>query len=130
LYAAVIAAMEARGRGPAGDGAEGAFFWLAIYAVGIILGFVGLFSLVSRAWDDPIIQSFKFAWVGALAMSVALACLILNVSSFRGSLPLYVVAPSIAMGFTDALYSDWVVAAIAGNYGGAPDDNNAIWYWM
>jgi hypothetical protein len=106
------------------------FFWIGIYAIGIIVGFVGLFSLVSKSWNDPRIQTFTFVWIALVAMSVPLACLILNISSFRASLPLYFVASSISTGVTGALYSDWVVAAIASNYGGVPDGNNLVLYWI
>jgi hypothetical protein len=106
------------------------FFWIEIYAIGIIVCFVGLFSLVSKSWDDPRIQTFTFVWIALVLMSIPLACLILNISSFRASLPLYFVASSIAMGVTGALYSDWVVAAIASSYSGVPDGNNLVLYWM
>jgi len=46
------------------------FFWIGIYAIGIIVGFVGLFSLVSKSWDDPRIQSFTFVWIALVLMSI------------------------------------------------------------
>jgi hypothetical protein len=111
------------------EGVQELFGWLAIYVIGITVGFVGLFSLVKKSWDIPRVQALTLGWIVLLAMSVPLSCLILNVSSFRLILPLSFVSVADSMGITGALYSDWILAAIAGNYGGIPDGNNLVLYW-
>jgi len=35
----------------------------------------------------------------------------------------------LATGILAALFSDWILAAIADNYAGVPDGNNSVLYW-
>ena len=116
--------------------AGGSFFWIILYAIGIIIGFVGLFSLVDQSWDVRSVRGFTYGWaVPTLVVCFFIAFLTAkaiprglgrHVSDFQ---PRFLGWIILITGITGALYSDWVLAAIASNYAGVPDGNNALLYW-
>ncbi|KAH8748320.1 hypothetical protein BGZ57DRAFT_861701 [Hyaloscypha finlandica] len=88
-----------------------------IYAVGVIVGIPGLISLVVETWKVPHVQGLTTTWAA-----------ILVVFGFTGTLfskqlhqsTLVMLPATIAA--TCAFFSDWLYAAIAGNYWGVPND--------
>lgn len=114
---------------------------LVIYGAAGIIGIVGVASLVIQEWEDPTIRTITMAFGIALGAGVVVCMLlgwcISETHSFMGILgggfigvALAVLCAVFGLG---ALYSDWVLAAIAGNLLGIPDMNEKFTsglYWV
>ena len=110
--------------------------WL--YVPGIITGYVGLFALVGQYWKTiPAVQHITYYMLVAPAVTIAVFILILWGFNKQKESPTIVFTTllSIAlvgMGIVGALYSDWILAAIAGNYSGYPSNDgslNFVFFW-
>jgi hypothetical protein len=114
--------------------------WVLLYLPGLIIGYVGLFSLVKEAWDNLVVRLITYVmWgvAGALALLLGLSCSYCiwtedhpedrRRSRAVGASVLTVLA---LIGITGALYSDWVLGAMAGNYSGIPSGDIAALYWI
>ena len=120
---------------------KGSFFrtslLLLLYAVGTIIGFVALVTLVKEAWPAlPLLQHLS---EGAIGLFVALAaigfllgaCVFLE-SWFGSGLFGAAMMAVIIFCAGAVIYSDWALAVIADNIVGVPDGNNVritIVYW-
>lgn len=112
------------------------FFWLLLYIPGVAAGMVSLFSLVIENFrSNHHLQLITHAFSGGLFL---LATLFLVEILFRrpdisddeiAVYFLYILSAFPAVGILGACYSDWVLAAIAGNLTGAPSSDNSALYW-
>jgi len=129
-------------------------YWLFLYLLGLIVGMVGVFSLVKETWPDNsqvklityvfggisggcIAVVMVLALVGAIlvvvlcvageAESVDLVNLDSGVKLFFGAAPFGGVIFLVTLG---VFYSDWILAAIAGNLAGEPSSDIALFYWL
>jgi len=100
--------------------------WTTLYAIGIITGYCGLFSLVRQSWHIPAVRDLTYSYIAITVVST-----VLGMWAADGSEVLIVGFGFFVMGtgMIAALYSDWILAAIDGNYAGVPDGNNALLYW-
>lgn len=90
-----------------------------IYAVGVIVGIAGLISLVVETWKVPHVQGLTTWWAAILGF-VAFGCTLFTTKLHKSTL---VMLPA-AIVATCAFFSDWLYAALAGNYWGVPDDEH------
>ncbi|KAF8248848.1 hypothetical protein K440DRAFT_507730, partial [Wilcoxina mikolae CBS 423.85] len=104
----------------------GALWWLVVYVFGTIVGLVGLISLVIHAWGDPVIVLCSKIFGGIAAGVVGLTFLVCLCTEFSG---FALAACIVALGALSALYSDWVLAGLAGNLIGVPSSDNTILYF-
>jgi hypothetical protein len=110
-------------------------FWLLLYIPGVAAGMVGLFSLVIENFrSNHHLRLVTYAFSGGLFL---LTTLFLVWILFRrpdisedeiGVYFVYVLSAFLAVEILDAFYSDWVLAAIAGNLTGAPSSDNSALY--
>lgn len=98
--------------------------WTALYAIGILVGYSGLFSLVRQSWHIHAVRDLTISYI-----VVTCAFTLLGLFSADEALWLTIGLFMIGTGMIAALYSDWILAAIAGNYAGVPDGNNEVLYW-
>ncbi|KAF8248016.1 hypothetical protein K440DRAFT_681310 [Wilcoxina mikolae CBS 423.85] len=128
-------------------------WWMILYVLGIFVGLTGLISLVINSWGERIriviLASEIFGGitigVGGLAGVLAVVFYYLDKADeqssdaqrrkrrglkFLGGGALVVFGVLlVACGFLAALYSDWVLAGLAGNLIGVPSkDNSALYY--
>ncbi|KAF8248504.1 hypothetical protein K440DRAFT_547721 [Wilcoxina mikolae CBS 423.85] len=103
-------------------------WWLLLYVLGIVIGFVGLVSLIAKVWDhNPFVGRTTeiFSYILAVILFVAL---ITAVIGFKLSSVVLIVL--ILFGALSALYSDWILAGIAGNLLGMPTADNTVLYFL
>jgi hypothetical protein len=110
--------------------------WLFLYAAGLIVGLAGLFSLTKANWQNHTIRLITYIMWGVPGGIVGLVglCIACGVGDSFGERAGITFLALLAGGVTGfgviaALYSDWVLAAIAGNYSGVPSGDNAILYY-
>jgi hypothetical protein len=116
-------------------------WWLVLYALGLIGGLAGLFSLVVQT----IHMNYNVLIITAVFGSVLAAAIVLfwfiilfwtwdEIESKTGGGFLSglgaVVVGAAGMGLMGALYSDWILAAIANNMTGVPTSDNAVLYYI
>jgi hypothetical protein len=111
--------------------------WLILYAAGLIVGVAGLFSLTKENWDNQTLRLITYImWgvpggiVGLIALSIV--CLVSDEGILLKTGVTFLtllLGAIVGVGVLAALYSDWVLAAIAGNYSGVPSGDNAILYY-
>lgn len=108
-------------------------WWLLLYLPGLITGLVGLFSLVKDNWDNHAIRLITYImWGIPGGLSLCLACCVyFSVDDEKTTVGTFTLIGSVlvAIGIFGALYSDWILGAIAGNYAGLPASDNAVLYW-
>lgn len=110
--------------------------WIWLYVPGLITGLVGLFSLVKENWNIHAIRLITYImWgiPGGLGVLGVIGVL------FEGDESAWVRVAGGILGLVGygigglavfgALYSDWILGAIAGNYAGLPSGDNAWLYW-
>lgn len=114
---------------------------LFYYPPGMIIGLVGLLSLVSEHISNPGIWKVTavFGSVVAAAGVLALAMLLIGSkgevdsrwgrSAMAIATPVLLVMPTLMM-FLGALYADWILGIFAGNLVGVPDSTAATLYWV
>jgi hypothetical protein len=113
---------------------EGSTPWLILYVLGLIIGLVGLGSLVKETWDDHTIRVITYAFGGVTLGSAAIAGIVGLIASCGddgdpsglAALPLVCVLVVVVLG---VLYSDWILGEIAGNLAGVPSGDIRILYW-
>lgn len=109
--------------------------WLLLYLPGLITGLTGLFSLVKENWHIHAVQLITYImWgvSGGLALLAGSAGLIAEEGFIKKTSSAFIVLSSssvMAVGVVGALYSDWILGSIAGNYGGVPSGDNVWLYW-
>lgn len=110
---------------------------LLIYVPGLIAGLTGLFSLVKQNWHSilavRLITFTMWSVAGAIGVFFVMAAVLIARGSVErtslavGTLIVYAVT---AVGVVGALYSDWILGAIGGNFGGVPSGDNPWLYWV
>lgn len=114
-------------------GLKRAYIWLIGYYIGVITGVVGLLSVVaSTIHNDPAVRTitivFGVVCLLPIMALVALACL--DDDIIEVELRLWVLGGLFAYSAIAALYSDWILAAVADdNWVGTPAPDNALLYW-
>jgi hypothetical protein len=98
--------------------------WTSLYALGVMVGYSGLFSLVRQSWHIHAVRDLTISYI-----LVTCTFILLGLFSKSGAFATSVGLFTIGTGMIAALYSDWILAAISGNYGGVPDGNNEVLYW-
>lgn len=113
--------------------AEGSTPWLILYVLGLIIGLVGLGSLVKETWDDHTIRVITYAFGGVCLGGVAIAAIIGLIgacgdgdASWLAAAPTVCIVGVVILG---VLYSDWILGVIAGNLAGVPSGDIRILYW-
>ena len=108
--------------------------WLGLYLAGSLPGIVGLLSLVKENWSLHTVKVITYVF-----SSFSLFFLIYSVGScFHGAtkmetyyvIILYGFVHSVGFGVLVAIYSDWILGAIAGNLAGEPSSDIATIYWL
>ncbi|KAF8537310.1 hypothetical protein BDD12DRAFT_887999 [Trichophaea hybrida] len=92
---------------------EEAIWWLIIYGVGTIIGLAGLGRLVVKSWGDKVVVLATKVFSG-----VAIVAIVFTWGVAVGQ-----------HGLLAALYSDWVLAGLAGNLIGMPSSDNSVLYF-
>lgn len=123
-------------------------WWMLLYVLGIFVGLTGLISLVKHSWGEPIIvlSSKIFGGIaiglGGLAGIVPMILYYIDKADREergrarrglkflggGALVVFLVL-LLTSGFLAALYSDWVLAGLAGNLIGVPSKDNSVLYY-
>ena len=102
------------------------FAWVAIHVLGLIIGFVGLGSLVKQSTHAiPVITYvFVILVVGIVLLAIILLCRcdIDNYGHFLAWTGVAIVA-------SICFYSDWILGGIAGDFSGVPSSDTVI-YWL
>jgi hypothetical protein len=136
------------------DGPLPSLLWGILYVLGLIVGMVGVFSLVKETWLDiheVRIVTYVFGGISGgiiaivllsgIAMFLVGLCLSVSdddsdegeevIKTGCGTAGTVVLAGGpIALVIFGVFYSDWILAAIAGNLAGAPSGDVAILYWL
>ncbi|KAJ9624170.1 hypothetical protein H2203_005621 [Taxawa tesnikishii (nom. ined.)] len=112
------------------------FWWLMLYAAGVVVGMTGLGSLVVKTWSQTMrVHTVTYVFsaiVGTLVVVVVLVFIFLGedvTDRFVWGGLGAVLTAIFAFGALSALYSDMVLAAIANNWSGAPFDDNKYIFW-
>ena len=106
--------------------------WCVLYLAACMGGCVGIFDLVHRTWHLPVVKGLTAGFIGFISLLYILGFIyILNHKKWDrtedDALPGMTL---LCVGYLSiALYSDWILAAIADNFAGVPDGNNAALYW-
>ena len=127
---------------------EGATFWVVLHLVGTTIGYIGLFRIVKQSWENLAIRALVYEFLGFIAVfagaSLAgFAFFVITSDSNKGTdkkelaeeisigvsfmIPLILV---LVFELVGVFFSDWVLGAIAGNFSGIPDGNNAVLFWV
>jgi hypothetical protein len=116
-------------------------WWMSLYVPGVIVGMIGLLSLVfQEIKHNMVVEHITLVFGTVIAtfavLTVAVVVGFLAVEGDVGALSAVgyssfgiLVSGFGAMAFMGALYSDWILGAIAGNLAGAPSSDNAALYW-
>ena len=113
-----------------------AAWWLVLYVLGLIVGMVGVLSLVTETWDENhTIHIITYAFLGACGPIVIVIGGSVCVNAidddagcvkFSAGWPLGGVVGIVVLG---VFYSDWILGAISGDLSGAPSSDNMYLYW-
>jgi len=116
--------------------------WLLLYLPGLITGMFGLIFLVRENWNIRAVQLITYImWsvLGGLTLLGGCGALFnimkkeglgwKTLSAFTTLLGGFTTLLGGAELVVGALYSDWILGAIAGNYGGVPSGDNVWLYW-
>lgn len=113
--------------------------WMYLYLLGLLVGLIGLGSLIRDAWDNTTVRIITYAFVGASGAGIVILGIMGCFSHFfswkheLGALDgvTGILAVMIALG---VLYSDWILGAIAGSLVGYPgnerDNDFVILYFV
>jgi hypothetical protein len=110
--------------------------WLIAFIVGLIIGMVGLISLVAETWDNRSVRiityTFLAACLTAVGVRIIMGCRVgwnqpdgdLNRPARFAAVALAYCVLSLSL-----LYSDWILGAVAGNLARVPSSDIAWLYW-
>jgi hypothetical protein len=107
--------------------------WVILYIPGLITGFVGLCPLVKENWDNNVVRIVTYVFGGVvIGIGVIAGVIFCCRRHDKGFVEawLWGIAASI-IGWTclGAIYSDWILGAIAENLVGMPSSDNMVLYW-
>jgi len=108
-------------------------YWVILYIPGLTTGFVGLCPLVKENWDNDVVRLVTYVF-GAVVIGAGVTVTVIflcrrNDEGFVMAWLWGIGAALIGWGCLGAIYSDWILAAIAENLVGIPSSDNAILYW-
>lgn len=110
--------------------------WTVLYALGTLIGSVGLMSLVAKTFSrSRNIKVITGVFVGVLGIGVVLGtvlAVVVTVGEPRVQFALGTSIATLILGFEIlvAFYSDFVLAAIAENWSGAPSSDTTLLFWV
>jgi len=116
-------------------------WWSILYFVGALIGLVGVANLVRLNFMDIWqLRTITYVFAGVLVGMPLLALLIYFCGASAGQqtngfvgvvsgLGWSVFVTFVFLTFLFALYTDWVLAALAGDWVGVPSSDNAAFYW-
>ncbi|KAK4222636.1 hypothetical protein QBC38DRAFT_489373 [Podospora fimiseda] len=114
------------------------WYWFPLYFLGSVVGFVGIMNVVGKHIGENKEVKIITGAFGGVTLIVALfvlvscwffmsgtgCCGMVGVSFFVGA-GVTVFVLSVLFAF----YTDWVLAALAGDLVGTPSGDNAVFYW-
>lgn len=107
--------------------------WVILYFPGLTVGFVGLCPLVKENWGNNVVRIVTYVFGGAVVgVAVTVGVISFCLQNDEGFVMAWlwgIAAAIMAWGCLGAIYSDWILAAIAGNLAGIPSGDNVILYW-
>ena len=113
-------------------------WWSILYFIGALVGLVGVANLVrlhfTEIWQ---LRTITYVFLGVLVGMPLLAMLLYfcgagETNGFIGvvsGIGWTVFVTLVILTFLIALYTDWVLAALAGDWVGVPSSDNAAFYW-
>ena len=120
-------------------------WWLGLYALGTIVGLVGLFSIVGHEFEyNHTLRTVSWVFLGVTifipGIVGGLGLLIFfdkpkpgekdtRLMTFVGFNMFTFIILVLWAGMLAAFYSDWVLGAIAKSLVGAPTEDNKVFYW-
>jgi hypothetical protein len=119
-------------------------WWLTLYLLGTITGMVGLVALIITSFrHNKDVRSLTYGFgIAVIILSITTAAYWYKrhweasrggytglASAYMDTFGSFFLALAAAFGFFAALYSDLVLGAIAGNWGGFPSEDNSVLYW-
>jgi hypothetical protein len=124
------------------DQETGTALWGSIiYWFGSVVGIVGLFRIVHETFaENKAVRILTLVLVGLIALgigTVVLVVLVMSCVSDDFNFVEAVLASQISWGIAIAalvviavFFSDWILAAVEGNWVGVPSGNYEIVYWL
>jgi hypothetical protein len=107
--------------------------WVALYIPGLITGFVGLCPLVKENWDNNVVRIVTYVFGGVvIGVGVMVGVIFFCLWNEEGFVKAWLWGMAASMiGWTclGAIYSDWILGAIAENLVGMPSSDNMVLYW-
>ena len=118
---------------------------MIFYFCGSVVGFTGVMYLVSHHFTAvPLVRTVTYVFSGVVLFFVVGAGLLGLCVAFSGGFPdleelsfLSVVGTAAVLGWAVivvtvlfALYTDWILAAVADDVVGVPSSDNQIFYWL
>jgi hypothetical protein len=110
--------------------------WLIAFIVGLIIGMVGLMSLVAETWDNRSVRVITFTFL-ATGLTIGGVGIVLGCRATwnqpNGDLGRPARFAGVALAYcvvsVSLLYSDWILSAVAENPSGVPSSDFAWLYW-
>jgi hypothetical protein len=113
-------------------GKRGAYWWLAIFVAGTIVGLSGLIPLVVTYYhhDIPAVKVFTnvFVLITGVPFVLWLVWIVFLIGEGKTGFGFAVI--SVWVGLMCSVWSDWVLAAIADNWAGMPSGDIAVFFWV
>ena len=112
------------------ESAAGAYVGFLIFGLGAPFGLVGIFQIAHQTFGhDGSVRIITYVLIGLVAFPMAWsiweACVVDSKSGVFGYLAAGLGLCIVLMMF----YTDWILAAIAHNWVGAPDSEHKYFYW-
>jgi len=113
-------------------------WWSILYFAGAIIGFVGVMNLVRLNFSAiRELRIITYAFSGVLLAAPILSMLVFFCRRGGGGgfinalsgLGITIFAGFVILTALIALYTDWVLAALAGDWVGVPSSDNQVFYW-
>jgi hypothetical protein len=118
--------------------------WVALYILGLIIGMVGVFSVVKEAWlDNSEVRVITYVFGGISGVIILVGVLSALATAVGDEVctdacaeacGACIIGPpafgAIALVTLGVFYSDWILGAIAGNMAGEPSGDVVIIYWL
>ncbi|TFK75697.1 hypothetical protein BDN72DRAFT_451827 [Pluteus cervinus] len=124
---AIHASMSARGKGSS----EEASGWTFLYMPFIIVGFVGLASLIKQYWGMMQLRHLTFGFVAIIVGTIVYTVYRLTTKEDEGCCGAALGAAFFGTSMfciLAAFYSDWALGSMVGNLAGVPSSDNMPLY--
>ncbi len=113
---------------------EMSFWGIVVYGVGTVIGMVGLFSVVHRTfWEITGVRIITGVFAAILMLTLAGFWTMVRYAheASAGEAWAFACMWSVPLFLTVLVfYSDWSLAAVAGNYEGFPASGSKVVYWI